>query len=119
MKLNLVDDPSNNFINDWMNINAENLTMKWGRNNISSSANAKVDITLWGYWEDLEGHEFVEIAALGRDMENTGIYQFNPKLLVRSPDQEILIKDAWKKFTGGLIQIRVSDNQEVQRGGDG
>ncbi len=59
-RVKLLNDPIK-IVNNWMDPRADNLTMKWSSLNISTNPNAQVDITLWGYWEDVEGHEFREV----------------------------------------------------------
>lgn len=47
--------------NDWRSPRADNLTMMWPALNLSSNAGVAIDITVWGYWEDLDGHELIEV----------------------------------------------------------
>ncbi len=51
----LIDEPFYNVKNNWMHPEAENLTLKWSSDTISSSPNAQVDIVLYGYRENNTG----------------------------------------------------------------
>lgn len=58
--MQLLDDPQK-AMNSWKSPLAENLTFVWPAFNLSHDFNANVDITLWGYWEDINAHEFIEV----------------------------------------------------------
>ena len=45
-------DDVNNKLNRWYEPDATQLTMTWGALNLTWNFNARVDISLWGYWED-------------------------------------------------------------------
>jgi hypothetical protein len=62
-RVNLMNDPLD-AINNWNSYAARNLSLTWDYQNISIDANALVDITLWGYWEDVEGHSFRQVTTL-------------------------------------------------------
>jgi len=47
--------------NNWRGYEADNLTLTWPAYNLTFDMNSQVDVTLWGYWEDVEKHEFVEV----------------------------------------------------------
>uniref|UniRef100_A0A914XL52 NIDO domain-containing protein n=1 Tax=Plectus sambesii TaxID=2011161 RepID=A0A914XL52_9BILA len=66
----LINDPLLGY-NDWHSPAANNLTLMWPAVNISSSAGVTIDISVWGYWEDLDGHEMVEV---GRRKRNADAY---------------------------------------------
>ncbi len=51
----LINDPHNE-TNNWRNWQAESLTVKWSSVNITTNPNARINLELWGYWEDLEQH---------------------------------------------------------------
>lgn len=60
-QVNLINDPVVP-ANHWRSFNPDNLTLTWPAFNISINPNAQVDITIWGYWEDVLGHSFEEVA---------------------------------------------------------
>jgi hypothetical protein len=107
----LINDPIK-IKNNWRSPEAENLTLQWPHVNISTNPNAQVDITLWGYWEDVEGHSLKEVGALAVKTPNKGIYSFNPRTLGR----EHMHPDAWRLYRGGLVQVRVSDDWMADMG---
>lgn len=59
-EVNLINDPLVPK-NNWRGYEADNLTLTWPAYNLTFDLNSQVDITLWGYWEDVEKHEFVEV----------------------------------------------------------
>lgn len=59
-EVNLIDDPLNGD-NNWRVPAAQNLTLAWPALNLSMDSTATVDITLWGYWEDVETHDLTEV----------------------------------------------------------
>lgn len=60
-QVNLINDPII-AANNWRRLTPDNLTMTWPAFNISMNPNASVDITLWGYWEDVLNYTFEEVA---------------------------------------------------------
>ena len=56
-----------------------------------------------------------QIGAIERNAENKGVYSFNPQTLRATRDTEVMV-DAWKKFRGGMIQVRVSDDWTADTG---
>lgn len=61
-EINLINDP---LIaqNHWRSYAPENLTLTWPALNLTWDLNTQVDILLWGYWEDVEKHEFVQVIS--------------------------------------------------------
>ncbi|KFD52274.1 hypothetical protein M514_06837, partial [Trichuris suis] len=110
-QVNLLNDPVG-LKNNWRNFNPDNLTLTWPNYNISVNPNAQVDITLWGYWEDVLGHRFTEVGSIARNTPNRGVYSFNPRTLAKTD----MLRDAWRQFSGGLVQIRVSQDWMKDRG---
>ncbi|KAK6035411.1 hypothetical protein COOONC_27084 [Cooperia oncophora] len=49
--------------------------------NITANTNTAVDIALWGYWEDTEGHSFKQIGYIAKRHPNTGTFSFSPRNL--------------------------------------
>lgn len=79
-RVNLVNDarePRNN----WNAFDARNLTVTWEHENITANYNVEVDIVLYGYWEDVEGHSLKQIGYIGRRIPNMGTYTFDPYTL--------------------------------------
>uniref|UniRef100_A0A5S6QTX0 AMOP domain-containing protein n=1 Tax=Trichuris muris TaxID=70415 RepID=A0A5S6QTX0_TRIMR len=109
--VNLINDPVA-LKNNWRSFNPDNLTLTWPNYNISVNPNAQVDITLWGYWEDVLGHSFVEVGSIARNTPNRGSYSFNPRTLAKTD----MMRDAWRQFSGGLVQVRVSQDWMKDRG---
>ncbi|VDM57286.1 unnamed protein product [Angiostrongylus costaricensis] len=62
---------------------AEALTMNWQALNLTYNYGARVDISLFGYWEDADRSHFAQIDYLARGIPNTGSYRFNPPSLQR------------------------------------
>jgi hypothetical protein len=58
----------------------------------------QVDITLWGYWEDTEGHSLVEVGSIAKGTTNNGQYSFNPRTLATND----MLQDAWRKYQVSL-----------------
>lgn len=56
----LLDDPQNRD-NAWHSWNATSLSMQWAPVNLTGDLGARVDITLWGYWEDTDDHVFQQV----------------------------------------------------------
>jgi len=54
-QVTLIDDAINTD-NAWRNAEAGRLTLRWDAFNISASRVARVDIMLYGYWEDVDAH---------------------------------------------------------------
>ncbi|CDW54207.1 VWD and NIDO and AMOP domain containing protein [Trichuris trichiura] len=88
----------------WYQTEADNLTILWSAANISSKADAKIDLVLWGYREDMIEREYVEVGAIARQIPNSGRYTFNQANL----DSTLIVGDLWRRFWGGSIQVRVS-----------
>lgn len=59
-RLNLVNDARERR-NNWNSFEAQNLTLTWEWENITANYNAEVDIALYGYWEDVEGHSLKQV----------------------------------------------------------
>ncbi|XP_003382244.1 putative sushi domain protein, partial [Trichinella spiralis] len=104
-------DPSTHR-NYWHLSDIENLTITWTAANISSKAGSRVDIVLWGYREDVIDREFLEVGAIARNIENTGKFSFNQKMLSKS----LIVGNLWRKFWGGAIQIRLSKDDQTDYG---
>ena len=129
-QIRLIDNPQipNN---NWKSPTAEELYMEWAPLNLTSELGARVDISLWGYWEDTDDHQFVrvcksplpyvldlrflflyyifQVGYLAKNHENSGKYTFNPRTLM---DTEMLL-DSWKKFTFGVVQVAISNRDNV------
>ncbi|KAI6182105.1 Protein mesh [Aphelenchoides bicaudatus] len=111
-RVNLVNDPREPR-NNWNSYDAKNLTLTWEHENITSNYNVPVDIALYGYWEDVEGHSFKQIGLIARNQPNTGSYTFNPVSLAYDDGGD---PEAWRFYRGGVVQVRVSDNWLNDRG---
>ncbi|VDP43093.1 unnamed protein product, partial [Soboliphyme baturini] len=48
---------------DWYQAVPTNLTITWAAANISTNPNSKVDIVLWGYWEDYIDRDFIPVST--------------------------------------------------------
>lgn len=59
-RVNIINDPLDPQ-NNWRSYNPTNLSLTWPSANISADPSAKVDINLYGYWEDVSGHSFVKV----------------------------------------------------------
>lgn len=59
-RLNLINDPREPH-NNWNAFDAQNLSLSWEHENITSNYNSQIDIVLYGYWEDVEGHELRQV----------------------------------------------------------
>ncbi|KRZ03136.1 Uncharacterized protein T11_17932, partial [Trichinella zimbabwensis] len=102
-QVNLINDPVV-LNNNWRSFNPDNLTLTWPAANITVNPNAQVDITLWGYWED--------VGSIARNSPNRGVFSFNPRTMSKTD----MKPEAWRKYTGGLLQIRVSQDWMKDRG---
>uniref|UniRef100_A0A5S6QR44 AMOP domain-containing protein n=1 Tax=Trichuris muris TaxID=70415 RepID=A0A5S6QR44_TRIMR len=96
----------------WHQADGENLTILWSAANISSKADARIDIVLWGYREDMIEREYIEVGAIARQIPNSGRHTFNPRNL----DSSLMVSEQWKRFWGGSIQVRVSGNDQSDYG---
>lgn len=47
--------------NNWNAFDAQNLTLTWEHENITANYNSMVDLVLYGYWEDVEGHSLKQV----------------------------------------------------------
>jgi len=47
--------------NSWKSWNASALSMQWSPLNLTADHGARVDITLWGYWENTDDHVFEQV----------------------------------------------------------
>uniref|UniRef100_A0A158PAN1 AMOP domain protein n=1 Tax=Angiostrongylus cantonensis TaxID=6313 RepID=A0A158PAN1_ANGCA len=101
-------DDVDNIYNRWYQPFAEALTMNWQALNLTYNYGARVDISLFGYWEDADRSHFAQIDYLARGIPNTGSYTFNPPSLQR----QTLLKDAWQKFTFGFVRVSLSDTED-------
>ncbi|XGW17593.1 hypothetical protein V3C99_002299 [Haemonchus contortus] len=99
-----VDDVNNR----WYQPYAETLTMSWQALNLTYNFGARVDISLFGYWEDADRSHFVQVDYLAKGVTNSGSYTFKPASLQRQP----LIKNAWQKFTFGFVRVSLSDSED-------
>uniref|UniRef100_A0A915J1N2 NIDO domain-containing protein n=1 Tax=Romanomermis culicivorax TaxID=13658 RepID=A0A915J1N2_ROMCU len=86
----------------------DQLTLTWSPHNLTSNQNAKINVELWGYWEDNEKHIFQKVATLAENLINNGHYSFNPKALARIHDPA-LMKDAFKRFEFGNLRVSVQN----------
>ncbi len=59
-QVKLIDKPQEP-INNWHSPNATELLMEWVPVNLTGNPNARVDITLWAYWEDTDDHQFIQV----------------------------------------------------------
>lgn len=50
----LLRDDVENPQNRWFMPNPDQLTLEWQALNLTSSGNARVDINIWGYYEDVD-----------------------------------------------------------------
>ncbi|WKY00594.1 hypothetical protein Q1695_014987 [Nippostrongylus brasiliensis] len=99
-----VDDVNNR----WYQPYADTLSMGWQALNLTYNFGARVDISLWGYWEDADRSHFVQVDTLATGITNTGAYTFKPATLTR----QTLLKDAWQKFTFGFVRVSLSDTED-------
>ncbi|RCN30859.1 AMOP domain protein [Ancylostoma caninum] len=91
----------------------QNLTLSWEWENITANTNTAVDITLWGYWEDTEGHSFKQIGYIAKRHPNNGILSFTPRNLEVDLEGDL---DAWRFYQGGVIQVRAADTWLEDKG---
>ncbi|KAK6038164.1 hypothetical protein COOONC_24330 [Cooperia oncophora] len=82
--------------------------MSWQALNLTYNFGARVDISLFGYWEDADRSHFVQVDYLAKGVTNSGSYSFKPASLTRQP----LIKNAWQKFTFGFVRVSLSDTED-------
>uniref|UniRef100_A0A914XKJ5 AMOP domain protein n=1 Tax=Plectus sambesii TaxID=2011161 RepID=A0A914XKJ5_9BILA len=94
--------------NRWQEPWAEKLSMQWQFLNLTYNTNARIDINIWGYWEDADRSHFVKIDSLVKGQANNGYYEFSPRTLARKP----LVEDAWRKFHFGFVQVAITDHEE-------
>ncbi|VDO81899.1 unnamed protein product [Heligmosomoides polygyrus] len=99
-----VDDINNR----WYQPYAETLSMTWQALNLTYNYGARVDISLFGYWEDADRSHFVEVDTIAKGVTNSGSYSFKPTSLQR----QTLLKDAWQKFTFGFVRVSQSDVED-------
>ncbi|PIO64558.1 AMOP domain protein [Teladorsagia circumcincta] len=111
-RVNLINDPREP-MNNWNFYDPQNLTLSWEWENITANTNTAVDIALWGYWEDTEGHSFKQIGYIAKRHPNTGSLSFSPRNLEVDLEGDL---DAWRFFQGGVIQVRASDTWLEDRG---
>lgn len=104
-KVFLIDD-SLSSINRWDNPAADQLVLSWQALNLTTDINARIDINLWGYWEDAFKSHWNKIDTVAEQQTNNGFYSFSPKTIMRNP----LIRDAWKKYHFGLVQVKNWEN---------
>ncbi|KAH7731534.1 Protein K03H1.5 [Aphelenchoides avenae] len=95
-------------INRWDKPDAESLTLRWQFLNLTWNPGARVDINLWGYWEDADRSHFVKIDSIAKGVTNNGLYSFQPRQFTRRP----ALSDAWKRFHFGFVQVALSDTDD-------
>lgn len=76
-RVNLVNDPREPR-NNWNAFDARNLTLTWEHLNITANPNSEIDIALFGYWEDVEGHSLKQVGYIARRAPNLGSFTFDP-----------------------------------------
>ncbi|ETN77110.1 hypothetical protein NECAME_11268, partial [Necator americanus] len=96
-----------------VDVKLSNLTLSWEWENITANTNTAVDIALWGYWEDTEGHSFKQIGYIAKRHPNNGILSFSPRNLEVDLEGDV---DAWRFYHGGVIQVRATDTWLEDRG---
>ncbi|KIH50433.1 hypothetical protein ANCDUO_19488, partial [Ancylostoma duodenale] len=111
-RVNLINDPREP-MNNWNFYDPQNLTLSWEWENITANTNTAVDITLWGYWEDTEGHSFKQIGYIAKRRPNNGILSFTPRNLEVDLEGDL---DAWRFHQGGVIQVRAADTWLEDKG---
>lgn len=74
-QVNLIEDMID-IQNSWHNAFATYLTVRWDAGNITTQYAQNVDIVLYGYWEDVDGHNLEEVGAIGLNIPNTGALTF-------------------------------------------
>ncbi|TKR68245.1 hypothetical protein L596_024251 [Steinernema carpocapsae] len=94
--------------NRWGQPIPDTLSMGWQFLNLTWNPSARVDINLWGYWEDADRSHFVKIDSIAKGIPNSGSYTFRPVQMTRNP----LVADAWKRFHFGFIQVALSDVED-------
>lgn len=91
--MNLIEDMTD-IKNSWHNAFATHLTVRWDANNITTQYGQNVDIVLYGYWEDVDGHNVEEVGAIGLNIRNTGNLTFataSARRLLRHNYQELAV----------------------------
>lgn len=53
-----------------------------------------------------------QIGAIAKNTPNRGAYSFNPSTLNKAD----MMHESWKKYAGGIVQIRVAQNWNSDRG---
>uniref|UniRef100_A0A0N5BFW0 AMOP domain-containing protein n=1 Tax=Strongyloides papillosus TaxID=174720 RepID=A0A0N5BFW0_STREA len=95
-------------INRWNQPYADQLSMAWQYLNLTWSTSARVDISLWGYWEDADRSHFEKIDILAKSIGNSGSYSFKPSQLTRTN----MLYGASDKFHFGFVQVALSDVED-------
>ncbi|WKX89454.1 hypothetical protein Q1695_008814 [Nippostrongylus brasiliensis] len=111
-RVNLINDPREP-MNNWNFYDPQNLTLSWEWENITANTNTAVDIALWGYWEDTEGHSFKQIGYIAKRHPNNGVLSFSPRNLEVDLEGDL---DAWRFYQGGVIQVRAADTWLEDKG---
>ncbi|CAD6187941.1 unnamed protein product [Caenorhabditis auriculariae] len=101
-------DDVNDVNNRWYQPYANELTMGWQALNLTNNLGARIDISLFGYWEDADRSHFVKLDYLARGLANSGSYTFKPATL----QKQYLLKNAWQKFHFGFVQVALADVED-------
>ncbi|CAL2036914.1 unnamed protein product [Caenorhabditis brenneri] len=101
-------DSVDNKTNRWYEPYAQELAMTWQALNLTWNTGARVDISLFGYWEDADRSHFERIDYLARGISNTGSYSFRPQQLTK----QFLLRNAWQKFHFGFVQVALADTED-------
>lgn len=99
-QIKLIDNPRVPW-NNWRSHNASELRLEWAPYNLTMDINAKVNIKLWGYWEDTDDHRFEEVGTIIEQTENDGLYMFDPHTISR---QE-MVMETWRKVKKNIVNI--------------
>jgi hypothetical protein len=71
--------------------------------------NARVNIKLWGYWEDTDDHRFEEVGTIIDNTENDGLYMFDPNVI----SGQQMVMESWRQYSFGALRIEVLNSDEV------
>ncbi|VDL75629.1 unnamed protein product [Nippostrongylus brasiliensis] len=115
-RVNLINDPREP-MNNWNFYDPQNLTLSWEWENITANTNTAVDIALWGYWEDTEGHSFKQIGYIAKRHPNNGVLSFSPRNLENALVHADTIRMVFLPEMGVRIWPRLGSTGESAKSG--